>query len=273
MNYSEWMNAAARTRIDLVAEVERAQASTAFTSKKSSACRVTGDEAIVVLVASQGWYAGVRLQSAGGAWGLVELLLRPDGRDGHLAPMNQVNLTEIVDRAQRKVSRHVERTDAARLNTGDAPDLDRRLSVWKERGAAKGPADYATLAAAYVEELRKGNSRATAAIAERAGTTPAVMAQRIKEARRRGLLTAGEKGRASGELTALGVLYTDPDFPGFRALRNKGWRLADIAKEYGWSEAAVWNAITLEHGSVEGDEADEGNPYQGERNSGEDDEE
>jgi hypothetical protein len=68
------------------------------------------------------------------------------------------------------------------------------------------------------------------------------MAQRIKEARRRALLSPGEQGRASGSLTPLGVLYTDPLFPGVGRLKRAGMTQREIADKYGIDEKFVWAA-------------------------------
>ena len=95
--------------------------------------------------------------------------------------------------------------------------------------------EYAALSVKYAEQVRLGNSRATATIAEMVGMAPAVMAQRIREARRRHLLTSGERGRASGALSTLGALYADPQFPGMRALQRDGLGRAMGVRKLDWA--------------------------------------
>ncbi|MFJ6279261.1 hypothetical protein [Arthrobacter subterraneus] len=124
--------------------------------------------------------------------------------------------------------------------------INQRLNSWKDKKATRGNAEYAALAVAYCEELRRGNAKATAALGEQLDISPAMMAQRIKEARRRLLLTAGEQGRASGEMTRLGMLYTDPKFPGLRQLRLDGKSVESIAKEYRLSAGTISAALIAE---------------------------
>lgn len=123
---------------------------------------------------------------------------------------------------------------------GNSAFVQERLEAWRDKTSRKTNVEYAALAAKYAEQIRQGNPRATATLAEFVNMSPAVMAQRIKEARRRALLTPGEQGKASGALTPLAVLYADPTFPGIGRLRQAGMTQREIADKYGIAEKYVW---------------------------------
>lgn len=151
----------------------------------------------------------------------------------------------------------------AKLNL-NAEYIQQRFDTWRDKTAARTNVEYAALAAKYAEQIRLGNTRATATLAEHLGMSPSVMAQRIKEARRRYLLTGGERGRASGELTSLGVLYADPQFPGMSQLRRAGMTQRGIADKYGINEGQVWAAIVAEnHANDDGSLPEQGKPLPG----------
>jgi hypothetical protein len=71
------------------------------------------------------------------------------------------------------------------------------------------------LAAAYVEEVQKGNKQPTRAVAERTGYSHNTVLVYISEARKKGLLTpAPGRGRPGGSLTQLAEELLETDQPG-----------------------------------------------------------
>ncbi|WP_458107681.1 hypothetical protein M1D51_19445 [Arthrobacter sp. R3-55] len=198
------------------------------------------------------WAVGLRIEFTPDDWSLAEVLLLPLGRAAGLPPLGSLELEPYVDAAVRRArDRQRAAEEQVEKLRGNAAYVQGRFDAWRDKASAKTNVEYAALAAKYAEQIRLGNSRATATLAKLVDMSPAVMAQRIKEARRRMLLTAGERGRASGSLTPLGALLTDPDFPGFRQLRMAGMTQSEIAEKYGISEQYVW------HGLIEGRGPDE----------------
>ncbi len=105
------------------------------------------------------------------------------------------------------------------LSAGDRRYLDDALEAWRRSGPPKSrPArlemsdlEYASLAARYAELLAEGFAHPTAILADELGYQPGTVNQRVREARKRGLLTAAPAGRAGGELTdkARGLLASE----------------------------------------------------------------
>lgn len=81
-------------------------------------------------------------------------------------------------------------------------------SDWRAAGSSRqgrradGDESYALLAAQYVELLSAGDDHPVLTLAERLHLTDSSVRARLNRARKRGLLTASQPGRAGGDLTA-----------------------------------------------------------------------
>ncbi|YCH06351.1 hypothetical protein ACTAQJ_14635 [Arthrobacter sp. alpha11c] len=198
------------------------------------------------------WAVGLRVGFTTDAWSIKEILLLPLGRESGPPPLGGLELESRVDATVRRArDRQQVEAEQVKQMKGNASFVEGRFEAWRDKTVAKTNVEYAALAAKYAEQIRLGNSRATATLAELVDMSPAVMAQRIKEARRRFLLTPGERGKASGSLTPLGALLTDPDFPGFRRLRMTGMTQREIAEKYGINEQYVWHGLIEDRGPDE----------------------
>ncbi|MEC3853726.1 hypothetical protein [Paenarthrobacter ureafaciens] len=211
------------------------------------------DFALLVFPAD-GWAVGVHVKFTPDAWSIAEVVLLPVFPAAVLPSLGDLDLRPYIDEAVRR-ARDRQQAAAAQVKQvkGNAAFVQKRFDAWRDKAAPKTNIEYAALAAKYAEQVQLGNSRATATLAGLVDMSPAVMAQRIKEARRRFLLTPGERGRVSGALTPLGALLTDPDFPGFRQLQVMGLTPREIAERYGISERYVWHGLEEELGPNEGD--------------------
>lgn len=201
----------------------------------------------MVIRRGDGWAAAIELVRDGDSWSGKQIVVR--GLRSETAVMGWPEQTpeQLFAGAIERVQRREEARGEMRRRMGESRQfINQRLNSWKDKKATRENPEYAALAVAYCEELRRGNAKATATLAEQLNISPAMMAQRIKEARRRLLLTAGEQGRASGEMTRLGMLYTDPDFPGLRQLRLDGKPIDAIAKEYRLAEGIISAALIAE---------------------------
>ena len=78
-----------------------------------------------------------------------------------------------------------------------------RVRPRPSRNTGKPDAFYATLAGEYSEMVSRGERQPIRALAEQQDVRPATLRDWIHEARVRGLLTKGTRGRASGQLTPL----------------------------------------------------------------------
>jgi hypothetical protein len=214
------------------------------------------DFILLVQQPKDGWAIGLRVDFTSESWSIAEVVALPAGSVQTLPPVNTEDMRSYVEtaagRAREKQRMVVEQL--AKLTT-NADFIQQRFETWRDKKAPRTNVEYAALAARYAEQIRLGNSRATATLAKLVGMSPSVMAQRVKEARRRSLLTSGEHGRAAGELTHLGVLYADPQFPGMTKLKRAGMTQRGIADKYGIDERLVWAGLMAEgfpdfHGSV-----------------------
>ncbi|WP_374152891.1 hypothetical protein [Pseudarthrobacter sp. WHRI 8279] len=194
-----------------------------------------------------GWAIGIRMEVSENEWSVTEILALPgeatQGLPDLSTPAFRSYLDEAATRAKGRRSAMNSYLESTRAN---AEFIQSRFETWRSKAAPRRNVEYAALAAKYAEQIREGNTKATATLAEQVGMSPSVMAQRIKEARRRLLLTRGEQGRASGTLTPLGALYTDPDFPGMREVWKSGLGIRAIADKYGVDERSVWVAMEEE---------------------------
>lgn len=203
--------------------------------------------ALLILSSDKGWAIGIRVDFSETEWNVAEVVAIPSRSAQGLpdldSPELRAYLGEAAVRAGGRRKAMLSNLKNARTN---ADFIQSRFETWGDKTALRGNVEYAALAAKYAEQIRDGNAKATATLAEQVGMSPSVMAQRIKEARRRLLLTPGEQGRASGTLTPLGALYTDPNFPGMRELWKSGMTMRAIADRYGVDERSVWAAMEAE---------------------------
>lgn len=206
------------------------------------------DFALIACPSRDGWAIGLRVEFTPESWLIAEVLTLPAGPVQTLPAVNTESMQSYVETAVRRARerRRVAAEQLVKLEE-NAEFIQERFEAWRDKASPKTNVEYAALAAKYAEQIRVGNTRATATLAELLGMSPSVMAQRIKEARRRALLTPGEQGRASGALTPLGVLYADPAFPGIPALRRAGMTQRGIADKYGISESLVWRGMAASY--------------------------
>lgn len=205
------------------------------------------DFALLVCSPRDGWAIGLRVDFTSEAWSIAEVVALPVGPVQTLPTVNTEDmLSYIASAVERARGRQRALADQLAKLATNADFIQERFETWADKNAARTNVEYAALAVKYAEQIRLGNSRATATIAEMVGMSPSVMAQRIKEARRRYLLTSGERGRASGALSPLGALYADPQFPGMRNLHHGGMSTREIADKYGISEKMVWSGVEAE---------------------------
>lgn len=205
------------------------------------------DFALLSCPLKDGWAVGLRVDFTSDTWSIAELVAIPSESAITFPTMNTEDMQSYVENAVSR-ARGRKRAAAEQLEklTANADFIQERFDTWRDKKASRTNVEYAALAAKYAEQIRMGNSRATATLAELVDMSPSVMAQRIKEARRRYLLSTGERGRASGALTPLGVLYADPQFPGMHRLRREGMTVGQIADKYGIAERLVWASMEAE---------------------------
>lgn len=203
--------------------------------------RLYEDFALVAYPPRDGWALGVRVEYTPDSWSIAEVAALPVGSTRTLPAVDTKSVQADAERAVLKAreGRRVAAEQLVKLE-GNAAFVQERFEAWRDKTSRKTNVEYAALAAKYAEQIRQGNPRATATLAELVDMSPSVMAQRIKEARRRALLTPGKQGTASGALTPLAVLYADPTFPGIFRLRQAGMTQGEIAKKYGIEERLVW---------------------------------
>lgn len=243
MNYSEKMHSLdSSSMLRKLAEMVRGGGATSLPQE-----RLHAEHALLGFPTDSGWAIGVRVNFTETEWSVGEVVALPAGTTRDLprldSPVLHSYLDQAVTRARGRRSAMISNLESTRAN---AEFIESRFNTWRDKTAPRGNVEYAALAAKYAEQIREGNTKATAALAEQVGMSPSVMAQRVKEARRRLLLTPGEQGRASGALTSLGALYTDPGFPGMREVWKSGMRVKDIADKYGVDERSVWAAMEAE---------------------------
>lgn len=206
------------------------------------------DFVLLIFPLKDGWAVGLRVDFTSDTWSIAELVAIPSESATAFPTMDTEGIQSYVDNAVSR-ARGRKRAAVAQLEKLGANEdfIQERFDTWRDKKAARTSVEYAALAAKYAEQVRMGNSRATATLAELVEMSPSVMAQRIKEARRRSLLSRGERGRASGALTPLGALFLDPQFPGMHRLRREGMTMAQIADKYGISERLVWAGLEAEY--------------------------
>jgi hypothetical protein len=210
--------------------------------------RETDGGVMDVMPCGDGWLVGVELFEGAGDWPVHQILMQPVlGANVAIDGFRSDDLSRAVFQAQeRAAKRKAKLREISQQMTSRRDFIEANFSEWRRKQSRKSNFEYAALAAKYAEEVQAGNAKATATLADELGLSPAVVAQRIKDARHRLLLTEGEQGRASGELTRLGLYYTDKHFPGLKALRLEGMTIPEIAEKYGLPEAVIWRALHAE---------------------------
>lgn len=208
---------------------------------------VDGDEAGgTVAVWSLPWIVGVRLTENGDQGMLVEdVVLKWIGGPGVPSDVWQgPDLVNVLHQATSALSQFRESNDLLRKQLNDHQGHSEELfAAWATKSRKRGLAEYAALAAMYVRELEGGNSAPVAALARRLQLSSVTVAQRIREARKKKLLTAPLVGNTGGQLTALAVAHLTPGFPGVAALRAEGKSVQDISGTYGIPEDQVLQAL------------------------------
>ena len=118
------------------------------------------------------------------------------------AVMREVRLGDVLAKARRVAS------DSAEVISGEAAHrVDELLDAWRqpglrpEPGAPEERSRYAALAAKYVTLLAEGERRPVEVLSKHLRLANGTTNQRIREARRMGLLTAAPSGQAGGQLT------------------------------------------------------------------------
>lgn len=206
------------------------------------------DFALLAYPPRDGWAVGLWIKYTADSWAIVEVAALPVAPTQTLPAVDSETMQGDAEKAVLN-ARERRRMAAEQLVelADNATFIQERFEAWRDKASRKSNFEYAALAAKYAEQIREGNLRATATLAEFVNMSPAVMAQRIKEARRRALLSPGEQGKASGTLTPLGVMYTNRDFPGVSRLRQAGMTQREIAEKYGIDESYVWAAVQGEN--------------------------
>lgn len=202
------------------------------------------DLAIAWTLTREGWVLGLELACREAVWSVAEISLRPYRTNVADPVIDPRLVAHAVEGAAAKSS------DLLKLQRAGKEQLEKHgafiranLAACRDRSHRKTSFDFAAIAAAYAGEIQAGNRKATQAVATLLDTSTGVAAQWVKEARKRRLLTAGERGRATGTLTPLGALYTSPDFPGFGPGFRSGTDIREMAELHGVSERDVWTGL------------------------------
>lgn len=127
-----------------------------------------------------------------------------DGRALTGTAIRDLHLGELISEATERAERERLASQGGRGGVVFANIHELRLAPFREtrRGRAGRPdSDYALLAAEYVRQLESGERRPAHALADEFGGSASLWANRISEARKRGLLTETSRGRAGGALT------------------------------------------------------------------------
>jgi hypothetical protein len=197
--------------------------------------RLNEDRYLVAGVVEHPWLAGLEATFIDDVAYVQSVIVQP------LVPVAMEHLNMPVPEIQTFVSSAI---DALRqyikkqkLVEDNLQQIDDRvvnlLSSWASRKRHRDLPEYAALAARYAKEIQKGNTAPVRKLSDELGISSVTTAQRIREAREKRLLTVPVAGNTGGELTPLALAYLQPDFPGIRALRERGLTLEEIEREYG----------------------------------------
>ena len=165
---------------------------------------------LVVVRHGDEWRVGFRLtHDKPGPWEMLEFSALYTGDGAATAEMlRRLPLGALLRKARGLVShpfdyRPVENPELVRIV--DIEDMQLAAFLVDGRGRRKRTdEDFAWLAWAYLSLVSEGDAAPAKTLSERHGGSPAVWANRISEARRRGLLTSPEPGAAGGHLTDKG---------------------------------------------------------------------
>jgi hypothetical protein len=184
---------------------------------ESSVTSVGADVRLVVLAHEDEWRAGFHLSRTSGStpWRMEEFAALYVGQGVAAAEgIRRLPIGGLLARARKLVS-------PARPKATPGPFVSPSaigLAGFRESGRGRGrrtDRDFAELAMEYVMLIQEGDRSPAKTISERTGGgSPAVWANRISEARKRGLLTEVRPGQSGGELTekAHELLFgADPD--------------------------------------------------------------
>ncbi len=177
---------------------------------------------LVVVRHGNDWRVGFRLtHNKPGPWEMVEFGALYTGAGAATAEMlRRLPLGALLRQARGLVShpfddRPVE--DPKKIKIVDLLEMALAPFLVDGRGRQKRTdEDFARLAWEYVLLVHEGDPSPAKTLSERLGGSAAVWANRISEARRRGLLTSPEPGEAGGHLTdkaeaLLGHPFDDPE--------------------------------------------------------------
>ena len=158
---------------------------------------------LVVMRYEDDWIVGFRVtrDTHNSPWRVVESAFRQPlksvGMNGN--DIRELPLGELMARAKLLATEEVG-------DSSGSPEAGRRLPGELGAFASRGPKsdlDYARLARTYVNIVQSGNRNPSATLVTLTGYgTAGTWTNRIMEARKRGLLTAGRRGEAGGSLTS-----------------------------------------------------------------------
>jgi hypothetical protein len=177
---------------------------------------------LVVVRHGDAWRVAFRLtHDKPGPWEMVEFGALYTGEGSPTAEMlRRLPLGALLRKARGLVShpfddRPIE--DPTSIKFADLTEMALAPFLVDGRGRRKRTdEDFARLAWEYYVLVSEGDPSPAKTLSERVGGSAAVWANRISEARRRGLLTSPEPGEAGGHLTdraeaLLGNPFDDPD--------------------------------------------------------------
>ena len=168
------------------------------------------DSRLVVLRHGDDWKVGFRLiHDRPGPWQMTEFSAVYTGDGSATAEMlRRLPLGDLLRRARRAVSRPTDDQPVQSTKLFRPSDIDAmRLAAFLVDGRGRRKRtdeDFAQLAMVYLLLVTDGDPAPAKSLSERHGGSPAVWANRISEARRRGLLTSPQPGAAGGYLTDKG---------------------------------------------------------------------
>ena len=184
--------------------------------------QVPGKTDRIVVLRHDDWRVGFRLMHRRpGPWEMVEFSALYTGKGSTTAEeLRRLPLGALLRRARGLVSGSVDQGPAATSGRLRIVDLDRaNLAAFLVDGRGRQKRtdeDFARLAWEYVLLVNEGDPSPAKTLSERLGGSAAVWANRISEARRRGLLTTPQPGEAGGQLTdngeaLMGYPFGHPD--------------------------------------------------------------
>jgi hypothetical protein len=199
----------ASVKVSRPVRVGASEAPAPRTDSKSSERQIVRDGPTwVVTLESRGRKVGLRLarEAEGEPWVIVEAVtIAREGPKSPLTPedMRALPYGELLAQARGLVANE-ERPRVAE-HVGGSVEANLSAFLADHKGVRIPDRDYALLAVEYVSLVMAGNRRPARTLSEQYGHgTPNAWAQRVREARRRGLLTKGTKGESGGRLTRKG---------------------------------------------------------------------